>query len=36
MKNSLLIAKKLPDGRIIGYRFISDELEEEYENIDKE
>jgi hypothetical protein len=28
--------KKLPDGKIIGYKFISNELEEEYENIDKE
>lgn len=35
MKNSLLIAKRLPDGKIIGYRFIDNELEKEYENIDK-
>jgi hypothetical protein len=36
MKKSLLIAKKLSDGKIIGYRFISNELEKEIEEIDKE
>ena len=35
MKNSLLIAKKSKDGKIIGYRFISKEIEEKVENIDE-
>ena len=35
MKNSLLIAKKTKDGKIIGYRFISKEMEEEIEKVDE-
>jgi hypothetical protein len=35
MKNSLLIAKRLPDGKIIGYKFIDNELEEKVNKIDK-
>ena len=30
-EKSLLIAKKLPDGTIIGYRFVDREMEEELE-----
>lgn len=29
----MLIAKKLKDGRIIGYRFVDNELEEKIEKI---
>ncbi len=33
VKRSLLIAKKLPDGRVIGYRFVDEDMEEKIEEI---